>query len=122
MQVLPEVLISGALCALRDKERESGVWTASFLNVRSFNTVEGEIVIGSITHAHENAGEYPQLLLDAWDRWRDDNEEDAINDRPDVFGITQAYLVLEAENAGQDLDHIKVRPELCFPVEYFKNS
>lgn len=83
-EILQEVIISQELSALRcgDKNR-----TAGFVEVLNVRLVEGR---------------YPACLLDLWDDY--DTRMVSENDRPDVFGDDQLYVVFELTNCGIDLE------------------
>lgn len=83
-EILQEVIISQELGALRycDKNRTTG-----FVEVLNVRFVEGP---------------YPAHLLDLWDDF--DIRQVSENDRPDVFGDNQLYVVFELANCGSDIE------------------
>lgn len=83
-EILQEVIISQELSALRYGEKNR---TAGFVEVLNVRLVEGR---------------YPGHLLDLWDDY--DTRQVSENDRPDVFGDNQLYVVFELANCGNDLE------------------
>lgn len=83
-EILQEVIISQELSALRYGDKNC---TAGFVEVLNVRLVEGR---------------YPAHLLDLWDDY--DTRQVSENDRPDVFGDNQLYVIFELENCGSDLE------------------
>lgn len=83
-EILQEVIISQELSALRYCEKNC---TTGFVEVLNVRLVEGR---------------YPAHLLDLWDDY--DTRQVSENDRPDVFGDNQLYVVFELTNCGSDLE------------------
>lgn len=83
-EILQEVIISQELSALRYAEKNRSAGFVEVLNVR---LVEGR---------------YPEHLLNLWDKY--DTLQVSENDRPDVFGDDQLYVVFELANCGNDLE------------------
>ena len=48
--------------------------------------------------AHVFSGDYPEQLLNLWDRFAE--EKGTENERPDKLGFGQNYIALEFNNAG----------------------
>ncbi|XP_062363167.1 serine/threonine-protein kinase haspin [Cinclus cinclus] len=88
-EILPEVIISKEL---------------SFLSEGSVNRTVGFISLYSV---HCVQGAYPRYLLKAWDKFH--KETGSENDRPDIFGAQQLFMVLEFEFGGSDLEHMNGR-------------
>lgn len=83
-EILSEIIISKELSDLRYDTRNQ---TNGFVNVERVRCVRGR---------------YPSYLVDLWDLYNDNHQSD--NDHPEVFGEDQLFIVLELENAGQDLE------------------
>lgn len=83
-EILQEVIISQELSALRYGDKNC---TAGFVEVFNVRLVEGR---------------YPAHLLALWDDY--DTRQVSENDRPDVFGDNQLYVVFELEQCGSDLE------------------
>lgn len=88
-EILPEIIIAGELCNLR--------------NGRDFNT-SGFVQLLRVRCVR---GCYPEHLIDQWELFRDNRGTE--NDDPEEFGPDQLYIVLEQENAGVDLEAFKFR-------------
>ncbi|XP_009075962.1 PREDICTED: serine/threonine-protein kinase haspin [Acanthisitta chloris] len=86
-EILPEVIISKELSLLSE---ESVNRTVGFISLYSVHCVQGA---------------YPKFLLEAWDKY--DEETGSENDRPDLFGDEQLFMVLEFEFGGHDLEHMR---------------
>ncbi|XP_017932313.2 serine/threonine-protein kinase haspin [Manacus vitellinus] len=84
-EILPEVIISKELSLLSE---ESVNRTVGFISLYSVHCVQGA---------------YPKYLLEAWDKYH--KETGSENDRPDLFGDEQLFMVLEFEFGGSDLEH-----------------
>lgn len=83
-EILSEIIISKELSDLRYDTRNK---TNGFVNVERVRCVKGK---------------YPSYLVDLWDLYNENHVSD--NDHPEVFGEEQLFIVLELENAGQDLE------------------
>lgn len=84
-EILSEIIISKELSDLRYDSRHQ---TNGFVGVERVCCVQGE---------------YPEHLIDLWELYRDNHGSD--NDHPaEVFDSSQLFIVLELENAGQDLE------------------
>lgn len=83
-EILQEVVISQELGALRYCEKNS---TTGFVQVLNVRLVQGQ---------------YPAHLLDQWDDY--DVRQVSENDRPDIFGDSQLYVVFELTNCGSDIE------------------
>lgn len=83
-EILSEIIISKELSDLRYDTRNK---TSGFVNVERVRCVKGR---------------YPSYLVDLWDLYNDNHGSD--NDHPEVFDDEQLFIVLELENAGQDLE------------------
>lgn len=83
-EILSEIIISKELSDLRYDTRNK---TNGFVNVERVRCVKGR---------------YPSYLVDLWDLYNENHGSD--NDHPEVFGEEQLFIVLELENAGQDLE------------------
>ncbi|XP_063806469.1 serine/threonine-protein kinase haspin isoform X2 [Pseudophryne corroboree] len=83
-EILPEIIISKEL---------------SLLGGESENRTSGFITLHS---AHCVQGSYPTALLSAWDIYAD--EKGTENERPDMFGSEQLFMILEFEFGGEDLE------------------
>lgn len=83
-EILSEIIISKELSDLRYDGRNK---TNGFVNVERVRCVKGR---------------YPSYLVDLWDLYNDNHGSD--NDHPEVFDDEQLFIVLELENAGQDLE------------------
>uniref|UniRef100_A0A8C5X016 Serine/threonine-protein kinase haspin n=1 Tax=Malurus cyaneus samueli TaxID=2593467 RepID=A0A8C5X016_9PASS len=86
-EVLPEVIISKELSLLSEGSVNR---TVGFISVYSVHCVQGA---------------YPRYLLEAWDKFH--KERGSQNDRPDLFGDQQLFMVLEFEFGGEDLEHMR---------------
>ncbi|XP_056362841.1 serine/threonine-protein kinase haspin [Oenanthe melanoleuca] len=86
-EILPEVIISKEL---------------SLLSEGSVNRTVGFISLYSV---HCVQGAYPRYLLEAWDKFHEETGSE--NDRPDIFGAQQLFMVLEFEFGGRDLEHMR---------------
>ncbi|XP_005056755.1 PREDICTED: serine/threonine-protein kinase haspin [Ficedula albicollis] len=86
-EILPEVIISKEL---------------SLLSEGSVNRTVGFISLYSV---HCVQGAYPGYLLEAWDKFHEETGSE--NDRPDIFGAQQLFMVLEFEFGGRDLEHMR---------------
>ncbi|XP_014731897.1 PREDICTED: serine/threonine-protein kinase haspin [Sturnus vulgaris] len=86
-EVLPEVIISKEL---------------SLLSEGSVNRTVGFISLYSV---HCVQGAYPKYLLEAWDKFHEETGSE--NDRPDIFGAQQLFMVLEFEFGGRDLERMR---------------
>ncbi|XP_027546947.1 serine/threonine-protein kinase haspin [Neopelma chrysocephalum] len=84
-EILPEVIISKELSLLSE---ESVNRTVGFISLYSVHCVQGA---------------YPKYLLEAWDKYH--KKTGSENDRPDLFGDEQLFMVLEFEFGGSDLEH-----------------
>lgn len=94
-EILQEVIISQELSALRHSDENRSAGFVEVLNVR---LVEGR---------------YPPHLLDLWDDY--DTKQVSENDRPDVFGDDQLYVVFELADCGLDLEaHVFKNAEQSF--------
>uniref|UniRef100_A0A8C3UP30 Serine/threonine-protein kinase haspin n=1 Tax=Catharus ustulatus TaxID=91951 RepID=A0A8C3UP30_CATUS len=82
--ILPEVIISKEL---------------SILSEGSVNRTVGFISLYSV---HCVQGAYPSYLLKAWDKFHEETGSE--NERPDIFGAQQLFMVLEFEFGGRDLE------------------
>ncbi|KAL8603701.1 hypothetical protein ACOMHN_017198 [Nucella lapillus] len=87
-EILPEIVISNELSRLREGEENS---TSNFCTVKSVSLVQGR---------------YPHELLKQWDIYH--KKKTSENDRPDVFGDEQLYIMLEFGDGGCDLDACKL--------------
>lgn len=63
------------------------------------------IAVADSSRAFVVNGCYPQLLLQAWDEFDEENEWKSL--RPDVFGESQQYALVALSNGGQDLEGYK---------------
>ncbi|XP_010199316.2 serine/threonine-protein kinase haspin [Colius striatus] len=88
-EILPEVIISKELSLLSE---ESVNRTVGFISLYSVHCVQGA---------------YPKYLLEAWDKYHKDTGSE--NDRPDLFGDKQLFMVLEFEFGGKDLENMRKR-------------
>ncbi|XP_035198854.1 serine/threonine-protein kinase haspin [Oxyura jamaicensis] len=86
-EILPEIIISKELSLLSE---ESMNRTVGFISLYSVHCVQGA---------------YPKYLLEAWDKY--DKVTGSENDRPDLFGEEQLFMVLEFEFGGSDLENMK---------------
>lgn len=50
-------------------------------------------------------GAYPKYLLEAWDKYH--KARGSENDRPDLFGDEQLFIILEFEFGGSDLENMR---------------
>ncbi|XP_056408171.1 uncharacterized protein LOC130307916 isoform X4 [Hyla sarda] len=85
-EILPEIIISKELSLLSEGEdnRASG-----FIQLHSAHCVQGS---------------YPPDLLSAWDQFS--KEKGTENERPDLFGPQQLFMILEFEFGGEDLERV----------------
>uniref|UniRef100_A0A8B9TS86 Serine/threonine-protein kinase haspin n=1 Tax=Anas platyrhynchos TaxID=8839 RepID=A0A8B9TS86_ANAPL len=88
-EILPEIIISKELSLLSE---ESVNRTVGFVSLYSVHCVQGA---------------YPKYLLEAWDKY--DKVTGSENDRPDLFGKEQLFMVLEFEFGGSDLENMRKR-------------
>ncbi|XP_009881048.1 PREDICTED: serine/threonine-protein kinase haspin [Charadrius vociferus] len=88
-EILPEIIISKELSLLSE---ESVNRTVGFISLYSVHCVQGA---------------YPKYLLEAWDKYHKVTGSE--NDRPDLFGDKQLFMVLEFEFGGSDLEHMRNR-------------
>ncbi|XP_010217888.1 PREDICTED: serine/threonine-protein kinase haspin [Tinamus guttatus] len=86
-EILPEIIISRELSLLSE---ESLNRTVGFISLYSVHCVQGA---------------YPKHLLEAWDKYH--NVIGSENDRPDLFGDEQLFMVLEFEFGGSDLENMR---------------
>ncbi|KAM6315596.1 serine/threonine-protein kinase haspin [Podargus strigoides] len=86
-EILPEIIISKELSLLSE---ESVNRTVGFISLYSVHCVQGA---------------YPKYLLAAWDKY--DKETGSENDRPDLFGDEQLFMILEFEFGGRDLENMR---------------
>ncbi|KAM8797281.1 serine/threonine-protein kinase haspin [Eudromia elegans] len=86
-EILPEIIISKELSLLSE---ESLNRTVGFISLYSVHCVQGA---------------YPKYLLEAWDKYH--NVIGSENDRPDLFGDEQLFMVLEFEFGGSDLENMR---------------
>ncbi|XP_040287750.1 serine/threonine-protein kinase haspin [Bufo bufo] len=85
-EILPEIIISKELSLLSDGEENQ---TSGFIQLHSAHCVQGS---------------YPPELLSAWDTFAE--EKGTENERPDLFGPEQLFMILEFEFGGEDLERI----------------
>ncbi|XP_010170170.2 serine/threonine-protein kinase haspin, partial [Antrostomus carolinensis] len=88
-EILPEIIISKELSLLSE---ESVNRTVGFISLYSVHCVQGA---------------YPKYLLEAWDKYHKVTGSE--NDRPDLFGDEQLFMVLEFEFGGSDLEYMRNR-------------
>uniref|UniRef100_A0A8C2TW14 Serine/threonine-protein kinase haspin n=2 Tax=Coturnix japonica TaxID=93934 RepID=A0A8C2TW14_COTJA len=86
-EILPEIIISKELSLLSE---ESTNRTVGFISLYSVHCVQGA---------------YPKYLLKAWDTYK--KVMGSENDRPDLFGEEQLFMVLEFEFGGNDLEYMR---------------
>ncbi|XP_052544987.1 serine/threonine-protein kinase haspin [Tympanuchus pallidicinctus] len=86
-EILPEIIISKELSLLSE---ESMNRTVGFISLYSVHCVQGA---------------YPKYLLKAWDTYNKATGSE--NDRPDLFGEEQLFIVLEFEFGGSDLENMR---------------
>uniref|UniRef100_A0A8C0JDL3 Serine/threonine-protein kinase haspin n=1 Tax=Chelonoidis abingdonii TaxID=106734 RepID=A0A8C0JDL3_CHEAB len=86
-EILPEMIISKEL-SLLSQEVENR--TVGFIDLYSVHCVQGS---------------YPKHLLKAWDKYHELNGSE--NDRPDLFGEQQLFMVLEFEFGGNNLENMR---------------
>ncbi|XP_010187329.1 PREDICTED: serine/threonine-protein kinase haspin [Mesitornis unicolor] len=86
-EVLPEIIISKELSLLSE---ESVNRTVGFISLYSVHCVQGA---------------YPKYLLEAWDKYHEVTGSE--NDRPDLYGDEQLFMVLEFEFGGSDLENMR---------------
>ncbi|XP_077123830.1 serine/threonine-protein kinase haspin [Ranitomeya variabilis] len=85
-EILPEIIISKELSLLSGGEENQ---TSGFIQLHS---------------AHCVRGSYPPELLSAWDTFAE--EKGTENERPDLFGAEQLFMILEFEFGGDDLERM----------------
>lgn len=85
-EILPEIIISKELSLLSGGENNR---TSGFINLHSAYCVKGS---------------YPPELLAAWDEFAEDKGTE--NERPDLFGEEQLFMILEFEFGGDDLERM----------------
>ncbi|XP_040211398.1 serine/threonine-protein kinase haspin [Rana temporaria] len=85
-EILPEIIISKELSLLSGGENNR---TSGFINLHSAYCVKGS---------------YPPELLAAWDEFAE--EKGTENERPDLFGEEQLFMILEFEFGGDDLERM----------------
>ncbi|KAK7110020.1 dentin sialophosphoprotein-like [Littorina saxatilis] len=88
-EILPEIVISNELSCLREGDENN---TSNFCPVKSVSLVQGR---------------YPPELLKQWDVFHDKKKSE--NDRPDMFGDDQLYIMFEFGDGGSDLDGCKIQ-------------
>ncbi|XP_010136968.1 PREDICTED: serine/threonine-protein kinase haspin [Buceros rhinoceros silvestris] len=88
-EILPEIIISKELSLLSE---EAVNRTVGFISLYSMHCVQGA---------------YPKYLLEAWDKYHKVTGSE--NDRPDLFGDEQLFVVLEFEFGGSDLENMRNR-------------
>ncbi|XP_069730466.1 serine/threonine-protein kinase haspin [Phaenicophaeus curvirostris] len=88
-EILPEIIISKELSLLSDELVNR---TVGFISLYSVHCVQGA---------------YPKYLLEAWDKYH--QEMGSENDRPDLFGDEQLFMILEFEFGGHDLENMRNR-------------
>lgn len=88
-EILPEIIISKELSLLSE---ESVNRTVGFISLYSVHCVQGA---------------YPKYLLEAWDKYHEVMGSE--NDRPDLFGDEQLFMVLKFEYGGSDLENMRNR-------------
>ncbi|KAM9525908.1 serine/threonine-protein kinase haspin isoform 1-T1 [Guaruba guarouba] len=88
-EILPEIIISKELSLLSE---ESVNRTVGFISLYSVHCVQGA---------------YPKYLLEAWDKYHEVIGSE--NDRPDLYGDKQLFMVLEFEFGGSDLENMRNR-------------
>ncbi|XP_074870073.1 LOW QUALITY PROTEIN: serine/threonine-protein kinase haspin [Carettochelys insculpta] len=86
-EILPEMIISKEL-SLLSQEVENR--TVGFIDLYSVHCVQGA---------------YPEHLLKAWDKYHELHGSE--NDRPDLFGEQQLFMVLEFEFGGNNLENMR---------------
>ncbi|XP_027662123.2 serine/threonine-protein kinase haspin [Falco cherrug] len=86
-EILPEIIISKELSLLSE---ESANRTVGFISLYSVHCIQGA---------------YPKYLLEAWDKYHQVTGSE--NDRPDIFGDKQLFMVLEFEFGGSDLENMR---------------
>uniref|UniRef100_A0A8B9G302 Serine/threonine-protein kinase haspin n=1 Tax=Amazona collaria TaxID=241587 RepID=A0A8B9G302_9PSIT len=86
-EILPEIIISKELSLLSE---ESVNRTVGFISLYSVHCVQGA---------------YPKYLLEAWDKYHEVIGSE--NDRPDLYGDKQLFMVLEFEFGGSDLENMR---------------
>lgn len=85
-EILPEIIISKELSLLSEAEDNQ---TSGFIQLHSAHCVQGS---------------YPPELLSAWDTFAE--EKGTENERPDLFGPEQLFMILEFEFGGEDLERM----------------
>ncbi|XP_064602615.1 uncharacterized protein LOC135468346 [Liolophura sinensis] len=88
-EILPEIVISRELSALRDDALNQ---TDNFVTVQRVSCVQGK---------------YPELLLQLWDEYNNNKESE--NERPDMFEESQLFIVFEFADGGCDLESFKFK-------------
>ncbi|KAG9476300.1 hypothetical protein GDO78_003064 [Eleutherodactylus coqui] len=88
-EILPEIIISKELSLLSEGEANQ---TSGFIQLHIAHCVQGS---------------YPQELLSAWDTFAEDKGTE--NERPDLFGPEQLFMILEFEFGGEDLECMSSR-------------
>ncbi|KAM3910033.1 serine/threonine-protein kinase haspin, partial [Leptodactylus fuscus] len=83
-EILPEIIISKELSLLSEGVENR---TSGFIQLHSAHCVQGS---------------YPSELLSAWDTFSE--EKGTENERPDLFGPEQLFMILEFEFGGEDLE------------------
>ncbi|XP_049658977.1 serine/threonine-protein kinase haspin [Accipiter gentilis] len=86
-EILPEIIISKELSLLSEESRNR---TIGFISLYSVHCVQGA---------------YPKYLLEAWDKYH--KARGSENDRPDLFGDEQLFIILEFEFGGSDLENMR---------------
>ncbi|XP_038070944.1 uncharacterized protein LOC119739891 isoform X2 [Patiria miniata] len=87
-EILPEIVISRELSALRDA---------------STSTTGGFITVNGVSYCR---GCYPEKLLDQWNEYN--NRKESENDRPDFFPEDQLFIMFEFADGGMDLESKKL--------------
>ncbi|XP_017856902.1 PREDICTED: putative serine/threonine-protein kinase haspin homolog [Drosophila arizonae] len=82
-QILPEIIISKEMSALRTNQTTS---TSGFVDLYNVNLVKGK---------------YPKHLIRLWEDY--DEEKESENDNPTMFTDNQLFIVLELKFAGTDM-------------------
>ncbi|XP_023163891.2 putative serine/threonine-protein kinase haspin homolog [Drosophila hydei] len=82
-QILPEIIISREMSALRINETNS---TSGFVDIYNVSLVKGK---------------YPKHLIGLWEDY--DEEKESENDNPTMFTDSQLFIVLELKFAGTDM-------------------
>lgn len=88
--IQPEVVVTLELSLLGDpaqlEDKSYPHYTKNFMQVDRVALCEGN---------------FPEFLMDAWDEY--DYRKESDNDRPDIFGGSQQYIVFVLENSGMQL-------------------